>query len=138
MQESKRFQQSKNRRCLDRNDLKIFILTQLTHPTPPTTLDKVGALLQVLDHIFLWWRTHKPRLPRCETAFPFMFAAEIDCVPSVVLQVLLSDYSYTWGVLSHFSTGRADQCACSPRSSIRKHFGQVSWKFARALANDHS
>ena len=46
----------------------------------------------------------------------------------------MSDYSYTWGILSDFSTGRADRCACSPRSSIRKHFGQVFWRFVRAFA----
>ena len=126
---------------MDRNDLGIFYF-HTAHPLPHTHTthdpEKGGTLLHVLKHIFLWSRTHKNRLPRCETPFPFMFAVEMDCVPSVQLQVLLSDYSFTWRVLSDYSTGRADRCACSPRSSIRKHFGQVSWKFARALASDHA
>jgi hypothetical protein len=55
-------------------------------------------------------------------------------VPSVSHPGLLSVYSCAWGVVSDFSTGRADRCACCQRSSIRKKFGQVSWKFARAFA----
>ena len=62
------------------------------------------------------------------------FAVGRNCAPSVSRKGVLSDYSYTWGVLSDYSTGRADRCACCQRSSIRKHFGQVSWKFARAFA----
>jgi hypothetical protein len=86
------------------------------------------------SNIFLWLRTTKLDTLEARPPFSFMFAVEMDCVPSVSRTGALSGYSHTRGVLSDYSTGRAGRYACSQGSSIRKHFGQVFWKFARAFA----